>query len=157
MKCTKPCTPHYQAHCQWRESTPIRHTLTKLLGHRRGMADLMNALASREICFCSLKDCLAVRWNLDHPHRANRRLQKWYVFIHRFIIYTQLSCVLMCISKDFSLADHICWLVHSTGSTKEWSGTPWKKAFNLMKIMRCLQLSLVYGKKAHLTFQMHKV
>jgi len=36
----------------------------------------------------------------------------------------------------------MCCLVHST---KERSGAPWTKAFRLIKTMRCLGISLVYG------------
>jgi len=51
------------------------------------------------------------------------------------------------ILRDFSLADYMCCLVHTSGSTKKCSGAPLgKNAFSLIKIMRCLQISLVYGK-----------
>ena len=42
------------------------------------------------------------------------------------------------------------WLITDcidSGSTKKWSGAPWKKAFSLTKSMRCLRISLAYGKQ----------
>jgi len=44
------------------------------------------------------------------------------------------------ISIDFLLADHMCCLEHSSGSTKEPSGAPLEKS--LQNIMRCLRISL---------------
>ena len=40
------------------------------------------------------------------------------------------------------MADRMCHVVQKSGVAP-----PWKKAFSLMKTMRCLQTSRVYGKQ----------